>query len=91
MCPVERPCPSSLYWGSNRNNDIIPLGRQQVVLRGSLAPFLAIDRSVPIEVAKWLVLRKNSSRDGFQQIVMMQAAETRVGNDAMSGAYAMSG
>ena len=32
-----------------------------------------------------VVLRKNSSREGFQLIVMMQAAETRVGNDAMSG------
>jgi hypothetical protein len=37
------------------------------------------------------VLRKNSSRDGFEQVVLMQAAETRVSNDAMSGGYAMSG
>jgi hypothetical protein len=32
-----------------------------------------------------VVLRKNSSRYGFQLVVMMQAAETRAGNDAMSG------
>ena len=31
------------------------------------------------------VLRKNSSRDGFQLVVMMQAAETGVGNDTKSG------
>ena len=37
------------------------------------------------------VLRKISSRDGFQQVVVMQAAETRAGSDAMSGGYAMSG
>jgi hypothetical protein len=30
------------------------------------------------------VLRKNSSRDAFE-VVTVQAAETRVGNDAMSG------
>ena len=38
-----------------------------------------------------VVLRKISSRDGFQQVVVMQAAETRAGSDAMSGGYAMSG
>ena len=32
-----------------------------------------------------VVLRNNSSRDGFQQVVMMQAAETRGGDDTMSG------
>ena len=37
------------------------------------------------------VLRKISSRDGLQQVVMMQAAETRAGSDAMSGGYAMYG
>ena len=30
-----------------------------------------------------VVLRKNLSRDGFQQIVMMRAAETCAGNDAI--------
>ena len=38
-----------------------------------------------------VVLRKISSRDGLQQVVMMQAAETRAGSDAMSGGYAMYG
>ena len=36
------------------------------------------------------VLRKNSGRDRFQQIVMMKPAETRVGNDTLSGRDAMS-
>jgi hypothetical protein len=31
-------------------------------------------------------LRKNSRRDWFQLIVMMEAAETGTGGDAMSGA-----
>ncbi len=34
---------------------------------------------------------QNSSRDEFQLVVMMQAAETCAGNDAMSGWQAMSG
>jgi len=37
------------------------------------------------------VLRKNSSRDGFQLIVMMQAADTCRSNDARSGWYPISG
>ena len=31
------------------------------------------------------VLRKNLRGDWFQHVVMMQAAETGMGNDAMSG------
>jgi hypothetical protein len=36
-------------------------------------------------VARVLVFRKNSRRDCLQLVVMMQAAETRAGNDVMSG------
>ena len=32
-----------------------------------------------------VVVRKNLRGDGFQLVVMMQAAETWPGNDAMSG------
>jgi hypothetical protein len=36
-------------------------------------------------IASARVLRKNLRGDWFQHVVMMQAAETGVGNDAMSG------